>query len=191
MAPSDATKQAVILRCACWLKLHVFRFMPLRQDHEKEIWKRDFLYVIKSSLYLYTPNWVIPTLMNRQFGVLCTNLHLRWQKTDSAKIRTRYLQSRRSARRVALRENNLGYTDSSLISRRSPLIVTLRGGIQEYFSEKHTQDQRGSNPGRMHDWRGSRVLYQCATSPSLYIQPIAELNNELSRRVAILEGLRW
>ena len=97
----------------------------------------------------------------------------------------------RSAWRVASREINLGYTDSSLISRRSPIIVTLRGGIQEYFSEKHTQDQRGSNPGRMHYWRGSRALYQCATSPSLYIQPIAELNNELSRRVAILEGLRW
>ena len=30
----------------------------------------------------------------------------------------------------------------------------------DYFSEKPTQDQRGSNPGRMHDWRGSQVLYQ-------------------------------
>ena len=28
-----------------------------------------------------------------------------------------------------------------------------------YFSENPTQDQRGSNPGRMHDWRGSQALY--------------------------------
>ena len=39
-------------------------------------------------------------------------------------------------------------------------LVTLRREKQRYFSEKPTQDQRGSNPGCIDDWRGSNTLYQ-------------------------------
>ena len=41
--------------------------------------------------------------------------------------------------------------------------VTLRMEKQRYFSENHTQNLRGSNPGRIHDWRGSESLYELAT----------------------------
>ena len=41
---------------------------------------------------------------------------------------------------------------------------------QEYFSDKPTQVQRGSNPRRMHDWRGMRqALYLNTTSPSFFV----------------------
>ena len=45
----------------------------------------------------------------------------------------------------------------------------LRREKQWYFFEKPTQDQLGSNSGRMHDWRGSQALYlyRSATSPYL------------------------
>ena len=49
---------------------------------------------------------------------------------------------------------------SILLYSTSDLIVTLTGEKQGYFSERPTQDKRGSNPGCMHDW-----LYQCAEPP--------------------------
>ena len=36
---------------------------------------------------------------------------------------------------------------------------------QGYFSENPAQNQRGSNPGRMHDWRGSQALQQLRHVP--------------------------
>ena len=48
------------------------------------------------------------------------------------------------------------------LTRRCRLI-TLRGEKQVYLSERPNQNQRGSNSGRMHDWRGSQALYQGAT----------------------------
>ena len=51
-------------------------------------------------------------------------------------------------------------------------LVTLRSEKEGYFSEKPKQDQRGSNLGHMHDWRGSQALYQSATSPSLCFKEI-------------------
>ena len=52
-------------------------------------------------------------------------------------------------------------------STRPPIIGLpshIERGEQGYFSENPTQ---GSNPGRMHDWRGSQALCQCVTPPSL------------------------
>ena len=45
--------------------------------------------------------------------------------------------------------------------------VTLIKEKQRYFSENPTHNQRGLNPGRMHDRRGGQALHQCTTSPSL------------------------
>ena len=36
--------------------------------------------------------------------------------------------------------------------------------VEKGETENPVQDQRGSNPGRVHDWRGSQALYQSATS---------------------------
>ena len=37
-------------------------------------------------------------------------------------------------------------------------LVTLRREEQFCFRENPTREQRGSKPGRMHDWRGSQAL---------------------------------
>ena len=42
-----------------------------------------------------------------------------------------------------------------------------QGRNKDTSLEKPTQYQPGSDPGRMHDWRGSQALYQSATSPYL------------------------
>ena len=36
--------------------------------------------------------------------------------------------------------------------------VVIYVAKQGHFSENPTQDQRGSNPERMHDWRGSQAM---------------------------------
>ena len=62
---------------------------------------------------------------------------------------------------MALREIKVDTLVSTLTRRGRHYrdrLVTLRREKQGYFSENPTQDQRGSNPGRMHDWRGSQAL---------------------------------
>ena len=51
-------------------------------------------------------------------------------------------------------------------------LATLSKKKQGYFSEKPTLCPRGSNRGRMHDWRGSQAIYQSATSsvPNTYLK---------------------
>ena len=56
---------------------------------------------------------------------------------------------------MALREINIDTLVSTLTRRcrhRRDRLFTLRREKQGYVSEKPTQDQRGSNSGRMHDW---------------------------------------
>ena len=61
---------------------------------------------------------------------------------------------------MALREINV---DTPVPTRQGrhqrDCLVTLRMEKQRYFSENHTQDQRGSNTGRMHDWRSSQAPF--------------------------------
>ena len=53
---------------------------------------------------------------------------------------------------------------------------------KDIFSERPTQDQRASGPGRVYDWRGSQALYQCATSPYLALR-----TRRSAQRVALRE----
>ena len=50
---------------------------------------------------------------------------------------------------------------------RKVIHVTYSTRQGRHFSETPTQDQRGSNAGCIHDWRGSQAIYQSATSASL------------------------
>ena len=59
------------------------------------------------------------------------------------------------------------------LTRRCRLI-TLRGEKQVYLFERPNQNQRGSNSGRMHDWRGSQALYQGATGRIISIVVISQ-----------------
>ena len=64
------------------------------------------------------------------------------------------------------------YSKECIGARSAWLCVRLTSitGLKKQvnFSENPTQDQRGLNPRRMHDWRCSQALYQWATSPSSY-----------------------
>ena len=62
---------------------------------------------------------------------------------------------------------------------------TLRREKQGYFSENTTQDQRGLNPGRMHDRSSSQALCQCATSPYYFTYLIADAPLSTSHRVLV------
>ena len=67
----------------------------------------------------------------------------------------------RCAQRGALREINVDTLVSTLTRIGRHLrerLDTLRREKQCCFYENPTWEQRGSRPGRMHDWRGSQAL---------------------------------
>ena len=57
---------------------------------------------------------------------------------------------------MVLREINVNTLVSTLTQRglhqRDRLVIL--GRKKEHFSQKPTQDERGSNPGSMHEWQG-------------------------------------
>ena len=80
-------------------------------------------------------------------------------------------------------------------------LVTLRGNWQGYFSERPLRDQHGSNPGCVHEWRGSPIFYLCTTFPSLnlYIESLGSMDEFCMSSVLIfwpnqliiIPALRW
>ena len=108
---------------------------------------------------------------------MSTNRVLQSQKAVSANLKSEHIlpfgfarqnkcyveaQMWRSAQRVALREIYVDALVSTLTRRGS--LVTMRREKLGYFSEKPTQDQRGSNPECMHGWRGSQAFPQSTTT---------------------------
>ena len=57
-----------------------------------------------------------------------------------------------------INDNTLVSTLTQRSRHKHDRLVTLRREKQCCFSENPIREQRGSNPGRMHDWRGSQAL---------------------------------